>query len=246
MGNVKVAVVGAGQMGTQIGKTACKDNDVIFYDIDQDKSRSAARLCNARYSDTAQEIITTDIVFLCVPKKGVIEWLQKSYSKASMETVWVNICTFLTLKDILDFTGSAENIVSCKIIGHFQMISPTSRGVFIIHPEHPENERMLTIEKILKNVGEVIYDDEGKYLEVNYIAASEGMKGVLHTANLLRKRGLKDQVIHAAIRQVFIGTALQFPYAEPDYFHELVYQRNPGLKELNENILKNFKTEESG
>jgi hypothetical protein len=56
----------------------------------------------------------------------------------------------------------------------------------------------------------------------------------------LREKGIGEQVINAAIRQIFIGSALQFPYVEPDYFHELVYQRNPELKELNEGILKWF------
>jgi prephenate dehydrogenase len=68
MGNAKIAIVGAGQMGIQIGKSACKDNDVIFYDIDHDKSRSAAQLFNAGCSNTLQEINTPDIIFLCVPK----------------------------------------------------------------------------------------------------------------------------------------------------------------------------------
>jgi pyrroline-5-carboxylate reductase len=229
MGKAKISIVGAGQMGTQIGKAACKDNDVIFYDIDHDKSRSAAKLYNAGYSNTLQEIDTPDIIFLCVPKNAVMELIHNDYVKGSTETLWVNICTFITRKEIINTTGS------------FERISPTNKGVFIIHSEHPENERMAVVEDILQNVGAVIYDDENKYLEVNYIAASEAMKGVLHTANLLREKGIGEKVINAAIRQIFIGSALQFPYAEPDYFHELVYQRNPGLKELNEGILKMFK-----
>ena len=44
MGNAKIVIVGAGQMGTQIGKAACKGNDVIFYDIDHERSRSVAKL----------------------------------------------------------------------------------------------------------------------------------------------------------------------------------------------------------
>ena len=76
MGNAKIVIVGAGQMGTQIGKAACIDNDVIFYDIDHEKSRSAAKLNNAGYSDTLHEIEVPDIVFLCVPRNAVTEILQ--------------------------------------------------------------------------------------------------------------------------------------------------------------------------
>jgi len=240
MANAKIVIVGAGQMGTQIGKAACKDNDVIFYDIDQEKSRSVAKLNNAGYSNNLQEIDTPDIVFLCVPKNAVIEILQNDDANVSTETLWVNISTFITRKEITDITGSSENIVSCKIIGHFERISPTNKGVFVIHSEHPENERMAVVEDILQNVGTVIYDDEEKYREVNYIAAAEAMKGVLHTATLLREKGMGELVINAAVRQIFIGSALQFPFAESDYFLELVYQRNPGLRELNEGILKWF------
>jgi hypothetical protein len=45
-------------------------------------------------------------------------------------------------------------------------------------------------------------------------------------------------VIEAAVKQILTGTAGQFPYEEHDYFHDLVNQRNPGLKELNSEILK--------
>jgi hypothetical protein len=157
---------------------------------------------------------------------------------AEEEVLWVNISTFVTLKDMIHRVGPAVNLVSLKIIGHFEVISPRNKAVFIIHRRHPENERMAEIEGILKNVGTVIYDDEEKYLEVNYIAAAEAMKGVLKAANYLNNLGLDRQVIHAAIQQGSIGSARQFPYAKPDYFHEWVYSRNPGLKEMNENLLK--------
>ena len=237
---MKIAIVGAGQMGTQIGKAASESHNVIFYDIDPEKSRSAAELINAEYSDSLQDILTARIIFLCVPGKAVTDLLREYHSKTRTEVLWVNISTFVTLKDLIQRVGPADNIVSLKIVGHFERISPDNKGVFVIHEKHPANEQMTEVKKILKGVGTVIYDDEEKYLEVNYIAAAEAMKGVLNTANLLKMQGLDDQVLQAAVKQVFVGTALQFPYAKPDYFHELVYERNPGLRSINENLLNPF------
>ncbi len=94
------------------------------------------------------------------------------------------------------------------------------------------------VEKIFQKVGIAIFDDENKYTDVNYIAATESMKGAIYTADKLRKMKIKRQIIEVAIKQVFVGTAGQYPYEEPDYFHELVYKKNPGLKELNQDILK--------
>jgi hypothetical protein len=67
------------------------------------------------------------------------------------------------------------------------------------------------------------------------------MRGVINVANLLRTMDIKHEIIKAAINQIFVGAAQQFPYPEPDYFQHLVYQRNPGLLALNEEILKIFK-----
>ncbi len=93
-------------------------------------------------------------------------------------------------------------------------------------------------------MGIVIYDDEEKYLKVNYMAAEEAMKSVINLARKLQNMKMKSHVVNAAIKQIFLGTAQQFPYEEPDYFHDLVYQNIPELKGLNEEILKLFSGEE--
>jgi pyrroline-5-carboxylate reductase len=184
--------------------------------------------------------LNSDILFLAVPKSAVLELFEKYYAQVPKETLWVNICTFITLKDIQGLTGDARNVVSCKIIGHFEMMSPANKCAFVIHDESPAGELTSIVESVFRKVGIVVHDNEEKYLEVNYIAASEGMKGVIRAANILKGLHIDTQIINAAIRQLFIGTARQFPYPSPDYFHNLVYQRNPGLKELNDEILKIF------
>jgi len=233
-----VGVIGAGQMGFQIGKVAKKDHDVVFFDIDQGKSKSAAKQLHTRYGDEIQKTLESDIIFLAVPGKDVIECLEKHHTTVSKETLWVNISTFVTLKDMKAVTRDASNMASCKIIGHSEMMSPTSQCVFVIHHVHPENELMSVVEAIFEKVGITIYDDESKYLEVNYIAAAESMRSALHVADILRSMDISYPVIEAAVKQILTGTASQFPYEEHDYFHDLVYQRNPGLKELNSEILK--------
>jgi hypothetical protein len=237
MKKMKVGIVGAGQMGTQIGKVASDDHDVIFYDIDRGKSRHAADKLNVRYEDELHEILRSHIIFLAVPGNAVIELLKEYQGSVSKETLWVNISTFVTLKEMISVTGDGSNLVSCKIIGHFEMMSPTNPCAFVIHQVHPENDLTSIVEKIFKRVGITIYDDENKYLEINYIAAAEAMRGVLNVAKLLRSLDIQFPIIEAAIKQVFVGSAGQFPYANPDYFHDLVYKRNPELKKLNQEIL---------
>ena len=237
---IRVGVIGAGQMGLQIGKVSSEDHDVIYYDIDRTKSRRAAIESHARYDDEIKDVLKSHVIFLAVPKDGVTDLLKRYHPIVSRDTLWVNISTFVTLKEIMMITGDVSNIVSCKIIGHFERISPSHRCAFVIHKEHPDSRLMETVEKIFRRVGITVYDDENRYLEVNYIAAAEAMKGVLNTAAKLKDLNIQNQIIEAAVQQVFLGTAGQFPYRNPDYFHDLVYQRNPELKELNHEILKLF------
>ena len=240
MKKMKVGIVGAGQMGTQIGKVASDDHDVIFYDIDRGKSRHAADKLNVRYEDEIHEILRSHIIFLAVPGSAIIELLKEYQASVSKETLWVNISTFVTLKDIISVTGDGSNLVSCKIIGHFEMMSSTNPCAFVIHQVLPKNDLTSTVEQIFKRVGITIYDDENKYLEINYLAAAEAMRGALNVAKRLRSLDIQFPIIEAAIKQVFVGSAGQFPYANPDYFHDLVYKRKSRAKEAESGDIKAF------
>ncbi|MBW2066860.1 MAG: NAD(P)-binding domain-containing protein [Deltaproteobacteria bacterium] len=238
---VQIGVIGAGQMGSQIGKVASEDHDVVYYDIDNSKACSAAAESHCRYEEEINGVLESQIIFLAVPKEGVVNLLRRYHTIVSRGTLWVNISTFITLKEIREITEDTSNIVSCKIIGHFERMSPAHRCAFVIHREVPENPLVGIVEEVFRRVGTTIYDDENRYLEVNYIAATEAMKGVLATAKKLKDLNFPTPIIEAAVQQVFVGTAGQFPYRNPDYFHDLVYGRNPGLKELNQEILKFFR-----
>ena len=241
MKNIKISVFGAGQMGTRIGEVASRDHDVIFFDTEPEKAQHAANRFGAQSANDIRHALSSQILFLAVPGSAVIELIKDHYTAVSRDTLWVNISTFVTLKNMVEITGESLNMVSCKIIGQSEMVSDENPCAFILDSTHSENALISVVEAIFKKVGVVIIDDEGKYSEVNYIAASEAMRAVLSLANTLRHMGLQREVIMAAVKHVFIGTVQQFPYATTDYFHDLVYDRNPGLKESNEKLLNALK-----
>ena len=51
MKKTKVSIIGAGQMGTQIGKVASEQHEVIFFDKDSSRSREAAKRFHAKYEN---------------------------------------------------------------------------------------------------------------------------------------------------------------------------------------------------
>ena len=113
---IQVGVIGAGQMGSQIGKVSSEDHDVIYYDIDGTKGRRAAIESHARFEDEIEEVLKSHVIFLAVPKDGVTDLLKRYHAIVSRDTLWVNISTFVTLKEMMMITGDVSNIVSCKII----------------------------------------------------------------------------------------------------------------------------------
>ncbi|MBW1802336.1 MAG: NAD(P)-binding domain-containing protein [Deltaproteobacteria bacterium] len=239
--NKSISVFGAGQMGTRIGEVACREHDVVFFDIDPEKAQQSADRFGGRSANDIRQALDSQILFLAVPGSAVIQLLKDHYSAVSMDTLWVNISTFVTLKDMQAVTGKSGNIISCKIIGQSELVSDENPSAFIIDSSQSESSLVPVVGDIFKKVGVVIFDHEEKYREVNYIGAAEAMRGVIYVANTLRDMGLQKEVIRAAITQVFIGTAIQFPYANPDYFHDLVYGRNPGLRKSNEKLLDALK-----
>src|SRR4030042_5770210 len=95
---IQIGVIGAGQMGSQIGKVSSEEHDVIYYDIDRTKARRAAIESHARHEDEIKEVLKSQVIFLAVPKDGVIDLLKRYHAIVSKDTLWVNISTRCLLK----------------------------------------------------------------------------------------------------------------------------------------------------
>jgi len=151
--NIRISVIGAGQMGTRIGEVASRDHRVVFFDTEPEKAQRAANRFGGRSAGDIRHALDSQILFLAVPGSAVIKLLEDHYSAVSMDTLWVNISTFVALKDMREVTGESGNIISCKIIGQSDMVSDDNPCAFIIDSSHSENSMIPVVEDIFKKGG---------------------------------------------------------------------------------------------
>ncbi len=73
MKKTKVSIIGAGQMGTQIGKAASKQHEVIFFDKDSSRSKEASKRFHAKYENNLPIVLNSPIIILAVAGDVVID-----------------------------------------------------------------------------------------------------------------------------------------------------------------------------
>lgn len=224
---MNTGVVGAGMMGSNIVKSAAKAGCVRIYDIDYRKACKCAADFRQSACRTIDGLLDCEVIFLAVPGDTVIPVLER-YLEKTPDTVWVNVSTLVSGENLKNTFPENGNIVSIKIIGQADSMMGGMTPVIIVDPAYDGilNEE---ISGILWGIGEVVSDYENKYMDVNLYAAEAAMLTAKSLADKLHALDINEKVIHAAIKSVFTGTAAQFPYINPDYFHKLVFERHPDI-----------------
>ncbi len=213
-------------MGSILAKHAAKIGQVCVFDIAGQKSKEIALRYGVNFSEQMEEALEADIVFLAIPKDEAVSVIN-NFSRNGCQ-LWVNFSTLLTKRNIRTLFPYTKNLVSVKIIGEADAINRGIPPVFVIDPDFRTlvNNDVLSL---LKEIGAVIFDCEEKYEMVNYLAAELAMLAATQLAKKLKKKGIAAAAIEAAIKGVFVGTVSQFPYDEPDYFHQLVFAKHANL-----------------
>lgn len=224
-----IGVIGVGNMGEHLAASSSLVGKVRVYDIDSEKAEAVASKLGITFLNDIEGLLKSDIIFLAIPGNSVIPLLKENLKKSGPKTLWINVSTLVSIKDIKEAFPASKNIGSIKIIGEAGAMHSGTKPVIIVDPLY-KNVFTEDVHKILNGVGDVIVDYELKYLNINLYAAEVAMLSCLSLAKKLSDNGIDNKVINAAVKGVLVGTSRQFPYENPDYFHELVYQIHPDIK----------------
>jgi pyrroline-5-carboxylate reductase len=228
-----IGIAGLGNMGRRIAKAADAHASVVGYDIADSCMKDVCGQ-SIEQAKNVERLLEQDMIILALPGGEVLTFLQKYCSLSA--ALWVNMSTFVTRKQMNDVLGH-DTCISCKIIGHSDVLMENGRPTFILDPgKHVSSCDLDMVQIILENCGDVVFDDEKKYSNVNLWAAEAAMKAVSEL--VMKLEGFPKEVVRSAVHQVLVGTAMQFPYDKIDYFHRLVISRNQNIGPalgLNEN-----------
>ncbi|HEX9060585.1 MAG TPA: NAD(P)-binding domain-containing protein [Clostridia bacterium] len=224
---MNIGVVGAGMMGCNIVKSAAKSGCVKVFDVDFTRASNAAYDFGQIACKSFDDLLDCEVIFLAVPGSAVIPLLN-DYINKTENALWINISTLLNQEHLKNSFPEARNILSIKIIGQAGSMTNGMMPVIIVDPVYGDVVTREILD-ILGEVGEVVFDYEKKYLDVNMYAAEAAMVTAATLAEKLFAMNIDKKAIHAAIKGVFTGTAAQFPYGDQDYFHKLVFVRHPDM-----------------
>ena len=226
---IKIGVIGVGRMGKQIISCCQRQGHVKVFDIDNVEATRVAMQYRVICCQSIEDMLDCTTIFLAVPGETVMAIIGDYVQQAPQELIWISVSTLLTARQLRETYPSYGNVISVKIIGVADAMQLGIRPVLVLDPAYDLILHGYVL-SLLDQVGEVVHDFEDKYVAVNLMSAEAAMTAVIWLAKQLKASGIANPAVITSIRNVFLGTASQFPYQPSDYFHELIFARHPDLQ----------------
>ncbi len=225
-----IGIMGLGRMGIQLARRATTICDhVIGFDV---KPTRVQRLQGLERVDSPEAMGVADLIILAVPSLAVPELAEK-YAACWTNACVVDICTQRESYEDVPLFG-VSRVIMAKLIAEADMLAEGEPGSVLLSADASVSSTHLQLAKrLFDTVGKVSLNldcnDSGN---INRIAAHAAMQATLNLTVQLRALGADTATVAAAVGNVFIGTAKQYPFTPPDYFHRKVLSYDPDLAEI--------------
>ena len=207
-----VAVVGAGRMGSFLGKQLPKEARKIFIDIDETKARDLAHTLGGEFAFSAEGAKEADVIAIVLPA-GVVNSTVKEIARVAKEgAVILNMATTGTVEDEVKKAYPSLRFVDAKIIGNAKVMAMGFPSCVVINTKDPdifEKARYL-----LPGFTKVAMGDAGLVPQINTIGTIEAIRTALELRRQLKELNIPKDWEDAAICTVCAGTMMA--YVEDD------------------------------
>lgn len=151
-----IGCIGAGAMGSAILKRLASDggaDDLIAFDIDENKTNALALSNGIRAAQSAQECARdADVVIVAVKPGTVPSVLALIKDVVRKNTVIVSIAAGVTLRELESILGREKAIVRAMP----NTPALVGEGMTVLSPNNSENELLARVESIFSSLGRVM------------------------------------------------------------------------------------------
>jgi pyrroline-5-carboxylate reductase len=203
----RVAVIGAGRLGRAIAPRLGAHSAIDLADVEPDRAQQFATQHGLRFRLMAQIADEADVIALCVPPDQVVAALQQLAARG-VGGLCVNFATSVSTATLAsDPRLAGLEVVGLKLVGQF---SAVARGVPALLVT--SSVRYLAqLREVFGGLGPVMHGDEDLVVEVNRTATQYALRACADLYAELATRNVDRMAVDAAVRNVFAGTALDYP-----------------------------------
>lgn len=222
MGNSKVAIVGAGQLGGLLATRIPGGYRKVIISRRKAHAVSLADEVGGIASDQLSAVRGCHMVFLTVPGSAVPGLIAELTPHLEAGALLVNMATDI-MTDELAATYPRLRFAAAKLLGHAQEIALGSPGVVVL--DHVTGDDAERLRHALAGLGEVLHDQESKVLHAYAIVVDilTGAEGELRTR--LGELGLDQGLVKAAITTTGPGVLRSLANGSAGPFASTVVER---------------------
>lgn len=205
----RIGVLGAGRLGRVLARRLAGRFHVAVHDRDARLARQFAEPSGIDFLGADDLVRTSDLVALCIPGDQVVPWLLGLLPSSRAGGWFVNLATDLPTTALRREPRLAGvRVVGLKPVAQFVSLSRGLPGLFVTTASDPSELALL--EHVFSDLGRVVPGDEDIVGEVNRRATEAALRFCLGWP-LERSMPIDPDVAEAALKNVVVGTILDFP-----------------------------------
>jgi hypothetical protein len=207
-----VAVIGAGRMGTFVGRQLPPEVKKIFIDSDEGKARQLAANAGGAYGLTVAVAGEADIIALVLPAPAIDGAARELAASAKDGAVIINMATSGRVAEEVKGLNPSLSFVDAKIIGNAKAMALGFPSCVVVDTS---NQKIYEkIKSILPGYTKVVMGDSQLVPQINTIGSAEGIRAAVNIRQQLKGQGIPRDWEDIVIYTVCAGTMMA--YVEDD------------------------------
>ncbi len=196
MGGLKVAIIGAGRMGTLLASRIPRNTRKVIIAPRKERAQQVADEVGAVASDQLSAVRGCAMVFLAVPGSAVDQVVQEIAPHLEADALIVNLATDVMTAE-LAVTYPRLRFAGAKVLGHVREIQLGSSGVVVL--DHVEGEDEQRLRALLEEIGPVTRDREEMVLAANTAIVEVLERARAELSDRLSQLGLDGELVRVVI-----------------------------------------------
>lgn len=213
---MKVAVIGAGKMGTQVAGQLPGDLKKIIIDSDGTKAAAVAEKVGADFATDLSAAGNSDVIAVVVPAFAVDSVMEQLSGVAKDGAVIMNMATTAQLDQKLLADNPRLHFVDCKIIGNAGAMSYGAPCYVIAGTE--DKQVFAKIATALSGYTKVLMGDPAIVPKINTLGSEEGIRCGVRLRKRLREFDIPKEWEDVVLYSVAAGTLQAFASGQMGHF----------------------------
>lgn len=212
---LKVAVIGAGRMGSVVGRQLPDDVEKLILDTEEVKAKALADRIGGSYALTLDAAKDADIIAVILPTSEIDPTMDQLVRIAKDDAIIMNMATKGTVDSKIAEKNNRIHILETKIIGHARSMEQGAPAYVVVKTE----DQMLLekIRHILPVFKKVLMGNTDTISEIAKIGSSEGIRAAITVRKLLKSYNIPKDWEDIVIYTICAGTMRS--YVENDLGH---------------------------